>query len=71
MSNMSRIADYIENITDSDEEYNKVCIELSKHWKGELEYKDLSKKAFATLMTWEDENKDVPINEDVNEWEGA
>ena len=66
MSTMSWIADYVQDITDSDDEYESICFELSKHYDGKLDLDKLSKKAFATVITWEEENRDVP---DVQEWD--
>jgi hypothetical protein len=59
MSTMSRIADYVSDICDTETEYQQTCEELSNYFNEQCELKDLSRKAFAAVMNWEDENKDV------------
>jgi hypothetical protein len=62
MSKMGRIADYIVNITDSDEEYDSVCREVSEYMNGKRTKDKLSKKSFATYITWIEQGKEQHSN---------
>lgn len=68
---MSRIAQYIDSITDTPSEYERVCKEVTTFIQDN-DYKKLSKKAHATVIDWEQEgmNKDKINNNLVNEWSG-
>jgi len=69
---MGRIAQRVDEHAKNEDEYSKICAELSEFWNSGDESK-LSPKAKKIWLEWKRENKKhFKVNKDlVNEWEGV